>query len=257
MRKGVALDRVLSKLGYVSRAQAGRLIYAGKVSVNGRVITDPRSLTRPEHDRIAVDGASPRRERWTLLALHKPRGVVTTRSDPEGRTTVYEFLTGAVRVVPVGRLDYASSGLLLFTNDTHLADWLTDPATGLIRRYVVTVRGELLDETAKALEAGVLDRGAPLKAAAIEVLKRSKRETHLVVELTEGKNREIRRMMKSAGHEVTRLKRIAFGGLELGDLAPGKWRTISEQEARAAFPNGPIRTRGRANHLRQGHGGPP
>ncbi len=236
-RSAVALDRALSKLGYTSRSQAGQLIRAGKVSVNGRVLTDPRSSTRPEHDCIRIEGVFLQRERWTLVALNKPRRVVTTRHDPEGRTTVYEFLTDAARVVPVGRLDYASSGLLLFTNDTQFANWLTDPATGLIRRYVVTVRGGLSDETARALEAGVTDRGEPLKAATVEVLKRSKRETHLVVELTEGKNREIRRLLNSAGHEVTRLKRVAFGGLELGDLAPGKWRNVSVQEARAAFPS--------------------
>ena len=130
----VALDRALSKLGYTSRSQAVKLIRAGSVSVNGHVITDPRSPTHPEHDRIRIEGATLRRERWTLVALNKPRSVVTTRNDPEGRTTVYEFLTDAARVVPVGRLDYASTGLLLFTNDTQLADWLTDPATGLIRR---------------------------------------------------------------------------------------------------------------------------
>ena len=241
-RTGVALERALSKLGYASRSQAGMLIRSGKVSVNGRVITDPRSITRLGHDRIEVGGVTPRRQPWTLIALHKPRGVVTTRSDPDGRTTVYEFLTDVpARVVPVGRLDYASSGLLLLTNDTQLANWLTDPSTGLVRTYVVTVRGELLDETARALKAGLIDSGERLNAAAVQVLKRSKRETHLIVELIEGKNREIRRMMKSAGHEVTRLKRVAFGGLELGALAPAKWRSVSVQEARAAFPSAPIR----------------
>jgi 23S rRNA pseudouridine2605 synthase len=243
-RKGVALERALSKLGYASRSQASTLVRAGKVSVNGRVITDPCSPTRLEHDRIEVGGVSPRREPWTFIALHKPRGVVTTRSDPEGRTTVYEFLTDApARVVPVGRLDYASSGLLLLTNDTQLANWLADPVTGLVRRYVVTVRGELLDETVRTLEAGLIDRGERLTAASAHVLKRSKRETHLIVELTEGRNREIRRMMKSAGHEVTRLKRVAFGGLELGGLAPGKWRDVSLSEAQAAFPRATIRSR--------------
>jgi len=148
---------------------------------------------------------------------------------------------GATRVVPIGRLDYASNGLLLFTNDTRLANWLTDPGTKIVRRYVVTVRGELSDEAIRMLEAGVVDRGDTLKAATITLLKRSKRETHAMVELTEGKNREIRRMMQSSGHDVTRLTRVAFGGLELGRLASGKWREVSRQEARSAFPGAPMR----------------
>ncbi|RPI55532.1 MAG: rRNA pseudouridine synthase, partial [Acidobacteria bacterium] len=153
------------------------------------------------------------------------------------RATVYDLLTDVEeRVVPVGRLDFASTGLLLFTNDTQLANWLTDPETGVIRRYVVTVRGELSDVSALRLASGVTDEGAALRARAVRILKRSKRETHIVVELTEGKNREIRRMMKSLGHEVTRLTRIAIGGIELGDLAPGKWRRIVQEEAHTAFP---------------------
>jgi 23S rRNA pseudouridine2605 synthase len=122
------------------------------------------------------------------------------------------------------------------TNDTRLADWLTDPVNAIVRRYVVTVRGELSDAAARSLADGVADSGETLRATSIEILKRSRRETHIIVELTEGRNREIRRMMKSAGHEVTRLKRVAFGGVELGDLAPGKWRYVSREEIRAAFP---------------------
>jgi 23S rRNA pseudouridine2605 synthase len=126
------------------------------------------------------------------------------------------------------------------TNDTQLADWLTDPATGIVRRYVVTVRGELSDNSAKALTRGIDDRGELLRAASIEILKRSKRETHVIVELTEGKNREIRRLMKALGHDVTRLKRIAFGKIELGTLAPGRWRHITIDELRRAFPSAPL-----------------
>jgi 23S rRNA pseudouridine2605 synthase len=174
--------------------------------------------------------------------LNKPPGVLTTRRDPEGRPTVYDYLTGVgSRVVPVGRLDFASTGLLLLTNDTRLAHWLTDPETGLVRKYVVTVRGELSSEEITPMLEGIDDRGETLTARAIEVLKRSTRETHLIVALTEGRNREIRRMMSAAGHEVTRLKRIAFGGLELGDLAPGTWRPVSAHETRLAFPDAPLR----------------
>lgn len=236
--KKVALVRALSKLGYASRKQAFELIRNGKVQVNGRVATDPALLVTPELTRIDVDGVEAGRAPWICIALNKPRKVVTTRRDPEGRTTVYDLIADlGARVVPVGRLDLASTGLLLMTNDTQLADWLTDPRHGILRRYVVTVRGELSDAAAQSLVRGIVDSGETLHATKIDILKRSKRETHIIVELTEGKNRELRRMFKSLGHEVTRLKRVAFGGLELGDLAPGKWRTVSEEEIRAAFPD--------------------
>lgn len=241
--KKVALVRALSKLGYASRSQAYGLVRSGRVQVNGRVATDPALPVAPGLTRIEIAGVEADPAPWLCIALNKPRSVITTRSDPEGRKTVYDLISDLdARVIPVGRLDFASTGLLLMTSDTQLADWLTDPATGIVRRYVVTVRGELSDTTARLLTAGIVDRGEHLRATSIEVLKRSKRETHAIVELTEGRNREIRRMLKAAGHEVTRLKRIAFGAIELGDLAPGKWRDISVDEIRAAFPDARMNT---------------
>jgi 23S rRNA pseudouridine2605 synthase len=238
----VPLVRALSKLGYSSRSQAYALVRSGKVELNGRVVTDPAAQVAPGVTRIAIAGAALQPVPWRCIALNKPRKVVTTQRDPEGRPTVYDLISDVdTRVVAVGRLDLASTGLLLMTSDTQLADWLTAPQTGIRRRYVVTVRGELSDVSMQALETGVDDRGDTLTAASIQILKRSKRETHLIVELTEGKNREIRRLMKGVGHEVTRLKRVAFGGIELGDLAPGRWRTVSRDEVLAAFPNAPLR----------------
>lgn len=238
----VPLERALSKLGLASRSEARELVRAGRVSLDGSIETDPLREVIPERLRIEIDGRPANRAEPLTILLHKPRGVVTTRSDPEGRPTVYGCLEGLdAHVVPVGRLDAATSGLLLLTNDTRLADWITDPANEVPRVYLVTVRGELGDETARRLEAGIEDSGEILSARKVVVRKRSRRETHLVVELTEGRNREIRRMLAAAGHEVTRLKRVAFGGLELGDLEPGRWRRMPVEEMRRAFPGAPVR----------------
>jgi 23S rRNA pseudouridine2605 synthase len=238
----VPLERALSKLGLASRSEARELILAGRVAVDGRVESDPLREVVPERIRIEIDGRAARPPEPLTILLHKPRGVVTTRSDPQGRPTVYGCLEGLdAHVVPVGRLDAATSGLLLLTNDTRFADWVTDPRNEVPRVYLVTVRGELSEETAHRLEEGIEESGERLAARQAAVRKRSKRETHLAVELTEGKNREIRRMLAAAGHEVTRLKRVSFGGLELGDLEPGRWRGIAAEELRAAFPGAPLR----------------
>lgn len=237
----VSLERALSKLGIASRGEARRWIEEGRVAVDGRPAADPLAPVVPERIRITVDGQPSGRAAPLTVLLHKPRGVVTTRSDPEGRPTVYSCLEGIETFLgPVGRLDAATTGLLLLTNDTRLADWLTDPKNAVPRVYLVTVQGEMGDEEARRLEEGVEDGGERLAARSVRVRKRSGRETHLVVDLTEGKNREIRRMLAAVGHGVTRLKRVAFGGLELGDLAPGKWRIVSAEELREAFPGAPL-----------------
>lgn len=238
----VSLERALSKLGLASRTEARALIRDGRVRVDGRIATDPLAPVVPERLRIEIDGRPAERAAPVTVLLHKPRGVVTTRSDPEGRPTVYGCLEGlAAHVVPVGRLDAATTGLLLLTNDTRFADWVTDPANAVPRVYLVTVRGELPDATARHLQEGIADEGEILSARKVEIRKRSRRETHLVIELIEGKNREIRRMLSASGHEVTRLKRVSFGGLELDSLAPGQWRLVTPDEIRAAFPEAPVR----------------
>jgi 23S rRNA pseudouridine2605 synthase len=241
-RGEVSLERALSKLGLASRTEARALIRDGRVRVDGRPVDDPLAPVVPERVRIEIDGRPAERAAPITVLLHKPKGVVTTRSDPEGRPTVYDCLQGLeAHVVPVGRLDAATTGLLLLTNDTRFADWVTDPAHAVPRVYLVTVRGELSDATARRLEEGVEDAGEILAARQVKIRKRSGRETHLVVELAEGKNREIRRMLAAAGHEATRLKRVSFGGLELGALQPGQWRLVPAEEIRTAFPEAPVR----------------
>jgi len=233
MRRGtVRLDRAMSKLGVASRAEAQRLVADGRVRLDGRVVRDPSLLVVPERARIVVDGVKPAARAWRTIAFHKPRGVVTTRRDPQGRPTVFAALGDEARsLVAVGRLDLASTGLLLLTSDTQLANRLTDPANAVVRRYVVTVRGAVDDGDAKRMVTGI----DGLRARSAIVRKRSTRETHLVIELVEGKNREIRRMLKSLGHEVTKLMRVAFGPIELGRLQPGEFREVRPDEIEPGF----------------------
>src|ERR687898_568848 len=192
--KKVALVRALSKLGYASRSQAYGLIRSGRVQVNGRVANDPALLVAPGLTRIEIGNVELEAAAWRCIALNKPRSVVTTRTDPEGRKTVYDLIADLdAHVVPVGRLDFATSGLILLTNDTRLADWLTNPVNEVARVYLVTVHGRVTPEEAVQLEAGVRDKDDDLRARAVAIRKASNRETLLVVELVEGKNREIRR----------------------------------------------------------------
>ena len=222
----VGLARALSKLGILSRAQATDAIRDGRVRVDGHLVRDPLRRVVPERARIVVDGRERTRAAWRTIVLHKPRGVVTTRCDPEGRRTVYDVLGAAGDgLVAVGRLDFASTGLLLLTSDTQFANWITDPAHAVPRVYLVTVRGDVTPEMA-----------AQLPAARVLVRKRSTRESHLTVELTQGRNREIRRMFDAVGREVTRLKRVRFGGIDLGDIEPGAWREVTREDACRAFP---------------------
>jgi 23S rRNA pseudouridine2605 synthase len=231
-RNRVRLDRALSKLGLASRAEARALIADGKVTVRGRVVRNAALEVVPESEDIAVEGHRRASRPWRVILFHKPRGVVTTRRDPEGRRTVFDVLgPEADALVSVGRLDMATTGLLLLTTDTRLANQLTDPDNAVVRRYAVTVRGSLSDNAARQMEEG----HAGMRARSVAVRKRSARETHLIVELTEGQNREIRRLCAAVGHEVTRLKRIAFGSLELGDVQPGKWREVSRDEIDGAL----------------------
>jgi 23S rRNA pseudouridine2605 synthase len=241
----VPLVRALSKLSLASRSEARALIAEGRVRIDGRLATDARELVTPERLRIAIDdrlaataaGHGTRR----LIVLHKPRGTITTRRDPEGRPTVFDVMGEAARgLVAVGRLDRATSGLLVLTDDTQLAHRLTDPARGILRRYIVTVRGRLTPDTGRRIEEGLAVRGTRgtvehLHAAALTIRKASGRETHVIVDLDEGRNREVRRLFEAVGHEVTRLHRIAFGPFTLGTLLPGAWREATAAE-RAVVP---------------------
>ena len=234
----VPLERALSKLGIASRTVARQWIADGKVRVNGVVRKDPLSPVIPEKAMIEVEGKAVGKAAHRTFLLHKPRGVVTTRSDEKGRPTVFSLIPEpGLHLIAVGRLDWATSGLLLLTNDTRLSDRLTDPRSGIVRTYLVTVRGKVTEESLERLRQGLRDAGEMLQAEEILLRKASGRESHLTVRLTEGKNREIRRMFSALSHEVTRLKRVAFGGLELGTLEPGKFREVFRDELDRAFPD--------------------
>ncbi len=248
----VSLERALSKLGIASRRDARAAILAGRVAIGGRVVRDPGTPVVPERAVISLDGAPPRVAAWRAVLLHKPLGVITTRRDPHGRTTVFDWLGGeAEGLLAVGRLDRETTGLLLLTTDSQLADWLTDPANAIPRVYRARVRGEVAAPALRALEAGLEDRGELLRAARAELLAASARESRVLLTLVSGKNREARRLLAGVGHSVLQLERLAFGGLDLGTLAVGEHRELSADELRRAFGDaapigrGPVRTASR------------
>lgn len=227
----VPLERALSKLGVASRSQTKQWIEAGRIAVNGRVIKDLAFLVVPETVRMTIDGKAVTRAAACTIMVYKPRGIVTTRSDEKGRKTIYDLLPAHLQHLhPVGRLDMASTGLLLMTTDTQLSNLLTDPDNEIPRIYAVSVAGMITDEEIKRLSQGIQDKGQLLKASSMSLRKASHKESHLIVGLTEGKNREIRRMFEALGTEVTALKRIAFGKLKLGTLDPGQFKEVSEKE---------------------------
>ena len=228
----MGLARALSKLGYCSRAQAAELIRAGKVRVNGEVRRDPETPVHIAKDRIEVDGQQLKAAAKIYLVLNKPRGIVTTASDEKGRDTVYSLLGEDLPwVAPVGRLDKASEGLLLLTNDSEWAARVTAPETHLDKTYHVQI-GKIADETLlETLKAGIgTKEGETFKVKRASLLRQGERNSWLEIILDEGKNRHIRRMLESLDIEVLRLVRVATGPLALGELAKGGVRALSGEE---------------------------
>jgi 23S rRNA pseudouridine2605 synthase len=230
---GVA--RAISKLGFCSRARATQLIRAGKVRVNGVVRRDPETPVRLSKDRIDIEGQPIAAAKRIYLALNKPRGIVTTASDEKGRDTVYSLLGADLPwVAPVGRLDKASEGLLLLTNDSEWAARVTAPETHLDKTYHVQI-GKIADDALlETLNEGVLTKeGETLSTKNASLLRQGERNSWLEIILDEGKNRHIRRMFEAMGIEVLRLVRIAVGPLTLGNLAKGAVRPLAPEEKKA------------------------
>ncbi|MGB2620988.1 MAG: pseudouridine synthase [Candidatus Acidiferrum sp.] len=226
------LARALSKLGYCSRSQAVQLIRAGKVRVNGGIRRDPETPVRVGKDRIEVDGQLVGSAAKVYLMLNKPRGIVTTADDEKGRDTVYRFLGAEIPwVAPVGRLDKASEGLLLLTNDSEWAARITAPETHLDKTYHVQI-GRIADaKLLEILKKGVRTKeGDLLRVKHASLLRHGERNSWLEIILDEGKNRHIRRILETLGIEVLRLIRVAIGPLALGDLPKSGVREITSAE---------------------------
>jgi 23S rRNA pseudouridine2605 synthase len=227
----VQLHRALSKLGLGSRTEARDWIRAGEVSVDGRIVTDPLTWVDLATQRVTRIGAPSATVEPVSLALHKPRGIVTTRRDERGRRTVFDLLSPDLPYVfPAGRLDADSEGLLILTNDSALSMRLTDPDCHVPKIYRVTVVGQPSAEAIDSLRHGVELADGPTRPAKVSLLRAGERASVLEIVLTEGRNRQIRRMAAAVGHKVRRLIRVAIGNLELGDLDSGTCRKLSAEE---------------------------
>jgi 23S rRNA pseudouridine2605 synthase len=229
------LARVLSKLGVCSRSQAEQAVRAGRVTVDGRLVLDPERPTDIATERVSLDAIVVGQATAVYIALNKPRGVVVSAADERGRDTVYRLLEGADLpwLGPVGRLDRASEGLLLLSNDTRWAAGLTEPARHVAKTYHVQVDCRPDEALLARLREGVVDAGERLGAVAVSVLREGEKNAWLEVVLDEGRNRHIRRLLAAHDIGVLRLIRVAIGPLPLGELAKGQWRHLRDDEVAA------------------------
>ncbi len=229
--KKAGLARALSKMGICSRSDAAEKIRSGRVRVNGAVRRDIETPVRMGRDKIEVDERGVAAKEFVYWMVNKPRGILTTAEDEEGRETVYSLLPKRVPWMgPVGRLDKASEGLLLLTNDTEWAARITAPESHIEKKYAVQI-GTVADEVLLAkLEAGVMDGGELLRARSAKMVRAGEKNSWIEVVLHEGKNRQIRRILEGRGVEVLRLIRVAIGAVELGTLAKGAARELTRAE---------------------------
>jgi 23S rRNA pseudouridine2605 synthase len=228
------LQKILAASGVASRRKSEELITTGRVSVNGQVVTELGSKADASIDKIFVDGKSLEREQFLYFLLHKPKGYVTTASDPQGRPTVLDLMRNIPeRIYPVGRLDYASEGLLLMTNDGALAQKLTKAGEHIPKTYLVKISGKLTERSLVRLRAGItipLDDGRRVKTSPAKIrLAEDAPNPWYEVILIEGRNRQIRRMFDAIGHHVEKIKRTKLGPLTL-DVLPGKFRPLTPKE---------------------------
>jgi pseudouridine synthase len=227
------LDRVLSRAGVGSRTEARGWIREGRVGVNGRVVTDPERWIDPVRDEIAFDGEPIRAAPKTYLLVHKPKAYLTTYRDPRGRKTVYDLLPRRDRYLfPVGRLDLDTSGLLVLTNDSAFAEALTNPEHEVPKTYLVKASKHLTDEQLERLRLGVVLKDGPTRPALVTRRRDTGGRSVFEITITEGRNRQVRRMVEAQGAKVLKLVRIAIGALRIGDLPIGAVRPLRVEEVR-------------------------
>jgi 23S rRNA pseudouridine2605 synthase len=227
----VRLQKVLARAGVASRRKAEELISGGHVRVDGRVVTELGTKVDPHESRVEVDGHRVVREAPTYVVCHKPRGVVATMSDPEGRSTIRELLSGVPgRVYPVGRLDFNTSGVLLATNDGDFAEGLLHPRQAVPKTYIVKVNGLMKPDDVAVWRRGVRLGEKPTLPAKAKVLRFEGDKTWLELTITEGQNQQVRRMGEATGFRVMRLARVSFAGISAEGLRPGEWRYLTPDE---------------------------
>jgi pseudouridine synthase len=243
MRPIKTLERVFSKAGAGSRTDARSWIGAGRVRVNGKVVQNPDHWVDLEKDRVTLDGKPLKTAKATYILLYKPKGYLTTWRDPEGRPTIYDLAADAgTWLSPVGRLDLDSSGLLLLTNDTDFAERITNPEHKVPKTYQIKAATLLTEEQIEKLRRGVELSDGPTRPAQVKRLRDGPKHTHLEITITEGRNRQVRRMLEAVDSKVSKLVRTAIGPLAIGELPIGKWRYLEDDEVRAlGGPGGPPR----------------
>ena len=225
------LERVISKAGLGSRTEARRWIAAGRVHVNGKRIQTPDYWVDLGRDKVSLDGRPIRAGKKLYLLLYKPKGYLTTYKDPEGRPTIYDLISGlGAWVFPAGRLDLDSSGLLILTNDTQFAEKLTNPEHKVAKTYQVKASTLLTDEQIEHLRRGVTLSDGPTRPALVKRVRNSAKYTVIEITITEGRNRQVRRMLEAVGSKVLKLVRTAIGQVQIGDLVIGSHRPLAERE---------------------------
>ena len=238
------LERVLSKAGVGSRTQARSWIHARQVQVNGQVVENPDHWVDLDRDRVLLDGKPLTKRKQLYILLYKPTGYITTFKDPEGRPTVYDLIPDIDQFIsPVGRLDLDTSGLLIMTNDTQFAERLTNPDRKISKTYLLKCSTLLSDDAINQLRHGVELSDGPTRPAEVTRVRDSGKYTHLEIVITEGRNRQVRRMIEAVDSKVLKLVRIRIGNVTFGDLKIGHWRELQPDELADLATSTPTRIR--------------
>lgn len=225
------LERVLSKAGLGSRVEARRWVHARRVKVNNKVVENPDHWIDLERDAVTFDDAPLQQQARVYVLLYKPTGYLTTHKDPEGRPTVYDLISDVGTFVsPVGRLDFDTSGLLLLTNDSQLSERVTNPLSHVPKTYLVKASTRLSEAHLDQLRNGILLDDGPTRPALVTRLRDSEKYTHFEITLTEGRNRQVRRMVEAIGSHVLKLVRVKIGDIAIGPLQIGRWRELTPEE---------------------------